>query len=59
MPALKAIRWNQYTPYFNDGDPCTFSVGEVMFLVDGAAEDDGEDTPAARNNVAALLRKAI
>jgi len=26
---LKAIVWEQYTPYFSDGDPCIFSVGDV------------------------------
>lgn len=26
FPDLKAITWVQYTPYFNDGDTCTFSV---------------------------------
>lgn len=25
---VKAITWKQYTPYFNDGEPCEFSVGE-------------------------------
>ena len=25
-PGLKAFRWTQYTPYFNDGDSCTFNV---------------------------------
>ncbi len=29
-PAVKSIAWTQYTPYFNDGDPCTFRVGEVQ-----------------------------
>lgn len=24
-----AISWRQYTPYFNDGEPCVFSVGDV------------------------------
>jgi len=24
-PEVNAVRWNQYTPYFNDGEPCTFS----------------------------------
>lgn len=23
-PMLESICWQQYTPYFNDGDPCTF-----------------------------------
>lgn len=25
-PELKKFSWRQYTPYFNDGDTCTFSV---------------------------------
>lgn len=24
-PLVESVRWTQYTPYFNDGDPCTFS----------------------------------
>lgn len=24
-----AVSWNQYTPYFNDGEPCEFSVHSV------------------------------
>lgn len=28
-PNVSAIRWAQYTPYFNDGDPCNFSVREA------------------------------
>jgi hypothetical protein len=30
-PAIHAIIWNQYAPYFNDGDPCYFSVNSPMF----------------------------
>lgn len=30
-PAVTAIVWTQYTPYFNDGDTCEFSVGDVYF----------------------------
>lgn len=25
-PSVKCMIWTQYTPYFNDGEPCTFSV---------------------------------
>jgi len=28
FPEVAAIRWRQYTPYFNDGDVCEFSVHE-------------------------------
>jgi hypothetical protein len=39
------VAWNQYIPGFNDGDACTFSLGEISFLVknDGQFEFD-EDT---------------
>lgn len=36
-PEIKTIFWNQYTPYFNDGDTCTFSVYD-------AYETNCEDT---------------
>lgn len=38
IPQLKAIVWVQYTPYFNDGEECYFSVGEPTFT-----NADGED----------------
>lgn len=28
---IKTIRWTQYTPYFDDGNPVVFSVNNVMF----------------------------
>lgn len=44
-PTMKAFGWSQYTPYFNDGDPCTFRVGTPWFLtVDDPDVDDVEDT---------------
>ena len=30
-PLVKSIVWTQYTPYFNDGDTCEFSVGCATF----------------------------
>jgi hypothetical protein len=27
-PQVTAVGWTQYTPYFNDGEPCEFSVGD-------------------------------
>ena len=30
-PGIKAVIWAQYTPYFNDGDPCEFGVNEPTF----------------------------
>jgi hypothetical protein len=28
-PLLGGITWTQYTPYFNDGSPCVFRVGDA------------------------------
>jgi len=30
-PTLGVVMWVQYTPYFNDGDSCEFSVNEIAF----------------------------
>jgi hypothetical protein len=28
-PDVYGIKWTQYTPYFNDGEPCVFRLGGV------------------------------
>lgn len=35
---VKAIIWNQYTPYFNDGEECVFSVNDPTYT-----NAEGED----------------
>lgn len=30
-PSISAVVWTQYTPYFNDGDTCTFNVNSPTF----------------------------
>lgn len=30
-PGITGVVWTQYTPYFNDGDTCEFSVGDPTF----------------------------
>lgn len=47
-PELEAVRWEQYTPHFNDGDPCVFSVNYLKAkFAPGVLPDDqlgdGED----------------
>lgn len=39
-PKIKSISWNQYTPYFNDGDECTFSTNFDYVKINGLDEDD-------------------
>lgn len=42
-PTVIEFGWRQYTPYFNDGEPCTFSVsGLWVRTTDLAAADDEE-----------------
>lgn len=47
---IHSFGWTQYTPYFNDGEPCVFSVGDPWFrTVDDVkakapdADEDDED----------------
>jgi hypothetical protein len=40
-PAVTAVIWTQYTPYFNDGDTCEFSVHEPYFT--NATDEQFED----------------
>lgn len=42
-PEIEAIRWEQYTPYFNDGDPCEFSVGEIHYKLASGDEEAGDE----------------
>ena len=44
-PMFKALTWRQYTPYFNDGEPCTFTVHEVNgFLETPIFTEEDADT---------------
>lgn len=44
---LHSFGWTQYTPYFNDGDPCVFSMGELALIakvdLEGKDPDLAED----------------
>lgn len=39
-PEVESIFWTQYTPYFNDGEACEFSVNEIYFALEGDEEVD-------------------
>lgn len=41
-PDCQAVRWNQYSPYFNDGEPCTFSVHDPEFRFSDTKDEDSE-----------------
>jgi hypothetical protein len=40
-PGINAVIWTQYSPYFNDGDSCEFSVNQPTFT--NATGDDLDD----------------
>lgn len=44
-PMIQQFYWTQYTPYFNDGDACVFSVHDVEFNIlpipDGERDYEG------------------
>lgn len=46
-PGIRTIWWVQYTPYFNDGEPCIFRVGDLNFSTidyeEGTVPDYPED----------------
>lgn len=31
-PQIKSFSWTQYTPYFNDGEPCVFGVNKNYYV---------------------------
>ena len=41
LPGVVALKWDQYTPYFNDGDECVFYVHEPRVILTG--EEGAED----------------
>lgn len=42
-PEVEAIRWNQYVPGFNDGEPCTFSLGDIQMRLVPEEEEEVEE----------------
>jgi hypothetical protein len=43
VPELEAVRWEQSSPHFNDGEPCTFSRYDFTYKF-ASAKTDEEDT---------------
>jgi hypothetical protein len=42
-PEVEAVRWTQYAPHFNDGEPCEFGVNtpKVKYGETGGDDEDG------------------
>jgi hypothetical protein len=41
-PQLDSVSWTQYTPFFNDGDTCEFSVNTGYLEVNGKYTDEDD-----------------
>lgn len=41
-PTLESFGWTQYTPYFNDGDTCIFSVDTDYISINDELVDEAE-----------------
>jgi hypothetical protein len=40
-PYIASFGWQQYTPYFNDGEPCVFGVSTAWFRTVDDSQDAG------------------
>lgn len=60
FPNIEAFKWNQYTPYFNDGDACTFGVADLYYRNAGATTggdyDDGFEYVSRRDKESELYK---
>lgn len=41
-PEITEVFWVQYTPYFNDGEPCSFSRHDLYYVLEWDKLDDDE-----------------
>lgn len=41
-PKVKSFGWNQFTPYFNDGDTCYFCVNNDYISINGEQVDESD-----------------
>lgn len=44
LPEGYGLSWTQYTPYFNDGDACVFSVNDPSLVKLGKPGEDDEES---------------
>jgi len=40
IPEIEAVRWNQYIPGFNDGEPCEFSINAMQIKMQSVSEKE-------------------
>lgn len=42
VPGIEAVKWQQYTPYFNDGEPCIFRIYTAYVRITGDDPEVGD-----------------
>lgn len=47
VPTVKYVSWTQYTPYFNDGEPCVFGRGDPHVVLNSTYDAEGEDAESS------------
>lgn len=55
-PHTVEFGWRQYTPYFNDGEPCIFSAGYTWIRTDGDEEGVPHDELQLEDYESSCLR---
>jgi hypothetical protein len=55
-PCIDSVYWTQYTPYFNDGDPCYFRMNE--FEVEWDEDEADTDHDAAIEDINEIFEEA-
>lgn len=45
FPGIDSVSWRQYTPFFNDGEPCEFSVYSTLGFNGGDDDTDEDNDP--------------
>lgn len=43
VPGVESVRWQQYTPYFNDGEACVFRIYDAYVRIAGDTDQDAGD----------------
>ncbi len=56
FPDLKSFSWNQYTPFFADGDPCHFSANTDYFTVNEDSEAEYSEDPKMQKMYKAIKK---
>lgn len=56
-PALDSIQWIQYTPSFNDGDPCYFRCYNDYYSINSDEQEDINEDGFASEEIESLKKE--